>query len=346
MNGYRTESKSESPDPRGMIAEFVGLPARVRCAPYDVGLPSPEAETLLLTIPGLGEREVWIARSGGEAIGRIGASVSAHEPARGAVGFFEVASGHEQAAAPLLEAAERWLAARGVRQVYGPMCINTWFPYRYRTDTSDDRHFSWEPVNPPTYPELFESAGYTRDMSYHSDCLADIRALGAGMTRTFEKSPAAKYSYRPVRIEELRAEVPKLHEISLRSFHGNYLIEPIAIAVFEQLYVAQASKRRSVGCYFAVDAVDGEVGFIISFEDETGQFVIKSMAVVPEHQGKALSFGLVHHTVQAAIERGHEVAIAALMESGNRSEFGNKRSPVGWQHHYALYGKSLATRGS
>lgn len=344
MSGYRVESKSESADPRAVLAEFAIMPAKLRQEPYDLGMPSPEAEQLLLTIPGFGERELWLARKDGRVVGRIGASVSAHEPARGTVGFFEVAKGEEQAAQPLLEAAERWLAARGAMQVFGPMCINTWFPYRFRVDPVDDLLFSWEPVNPPTYPELFEKAGYERDMRYHSDCLADIRALGEGMNRTFEKSPAASYSYRPVRLEELRAEIPKLHELSVRSFRGNYLIEPIPLPLFEQLYVAQASKRKSVGCYFAVDASDGEVGFIISFEDEAGQFVIKSMAVVPEHQGKSLSFGLVHHTVQAALQRGHEIAIAALMESGNRSEFGNKRSPVGWQHHYALFRKKLGTR--
>lgn len=345
MSGYRVESKSESSDPRAILGEFVALPAKLRQAPYDLGLLAPEAETLLLTIQAFGPRELWLARKDGHVVGRVGATVSAHEPTRGAVGFFEVAAGHEQAAFPLLEAAERWLADHGARQVFGPMSINTWFPYRFRVDPSDDMLFSWEPVNPPVYPELFEKAGYARDMRYHSDCLSDIRSLGEGMRRTFDKSPAAKYSYRPVRIEDLRSEIPKLHELSIRSFQGNYLIEPIALPVFEQLYVAQASKRRSVGCFFVVDAVDGEVGYVISFEDEAGQFVIKSLAVVPEHQGKALSFGLVYHTVQAGIERGHDVAIAALMESGNRSEFGNKRSPVGWQHQYALLRKNLATGG-
>lgn len=344
MNGYRVQSRSESRDAGEMLGEFLALPARTRRAPFDLGLLSPDAERLLLLLPGFGERELWVARHGAAIVGRIGASVSVSRPDQGSIGFLELVDGHEDAAPVLIRAAETWLARRGVSLVIGPMCLNTWFPYRYRVDADDGLFFSWEPVNPPAYPQLIAAAGYEHDMGYHSELLADIGPLADSMDRKLESSPAADYSYRPVRLDDLGSEIPRLHDLSMRSFRDNYLFEPIALPVFEQLYVAQARKRDTIGSFYAVDPHDGEVGYIISFEDEAGQYVIKTLAVVPEHQGKALSFGLMHHTLRAALARCHTGVVGAMLQSGNRSEFAARRSGLGWQHRYALFRKSLATR--
>ena len=114
--------------------------------------------------------------------------------------------------------------------------------------------------------------------------------------------------------------------------------------MFEQLYVARGRKRESVACWFAVAGDGVEVCYLIAFEDEAGQYVIKTLAVVPEHQGKALSFGLMHHTLRAALARGHTGVVGAMLQSGNRSEFAVRRSGLGWQHHYSLLRKVLAAR--
>jgi GNAT superfamily N-acetyltransferase len=342
MSDYQLESKGASTDPLGLLQEFVSLPAQVRQPPHDIGLLSPDAETLLLVMPGLGERELWVARKAGSVVARIGASVSPVEPTRGSIGFLELKAGHEQAGALLITAAERWLALRGATRCYGPLCFNTWFPYRYRIDSSDALHFRWEPVHPPTYPELLRLAGYEQDATYHSKSMEDIPALCEGMRRKFEASEAIHYRYQPladgVRLE---GDIPELHEITTKSFHSNHMFEPIPLPVFEHLYVAQARRRGYPGACFAVAPDGSKAGFMISFVDEAGQFVLKSIAVVPEHQGRSVAFGLVYHSIQTAVAHGCNVAVSAMVQDGSRSEFAAKRSSTGWHHRYALFCKPL-----
>lgn len=77
-----------------------------------------------------GEAAVFTAHRDGRVVGRCSASIdrahlARHDDATGFFGFFDTLDDQE-VARELLEAAERWLAARGMKRMRGPMslCIN------------------------------------------------------------------------------------------------------------------------------------------------------------------------------------------------------------------------------
>ncbi len=341
MNPARIDTMSGA-DPKGFVTAFCEAPQTLRQDPYRTGLLSRDADALFLTLPLPAPREFWIARRGDRIVGRIGASVSATDASRGTVGFFEVDTRDDEAAAVLLTTAESWLRNNGVRTAHGPIHFNTWFPYRFRVGGTDDRVYSWEPVNPPAYPKMFQAAGFEEEQRYHSERMNDLASLRDKLEPAHRESLEAGYTYRAVDTGAgLDGEIPALYRLSVAGFARNHLFEPIPEPLFRMLYVTQARKRRALGCHFACHPKDGEIGFVIGFVDEAEQFVIKTLVVLPSHQGRGVSLALLHECYVTAVSAGFDSGVGALLQHGNRSEASSRRTTMAWQHTYALFRKSL-----
>ena len=342
MTALRVVARSETTDDATFVTRFGAMAHALRTEPYKIGLMSPDAESLFLIMPWPVAREFWIAERAGREVGRIGASVSATEPSRGAVGFFEVAPADTQAASALLDRAEAWLREQGVLNVYGPMRYNTWFPYRFRVGGTDDLSYSWEPVHPREHPEMFKAAGYEPDVIFYSEDMTNLEAAMAHYEPKHKASVEAGYTYRFIDTGAgLEGEIPSLYDVSVRGFADNYLFEPITEPMFRMLYVAQAAKRKSVGSMCVEHPEHGMVGFAVSFEDEAGQFIGKSVVVVPEHRGAGLSHGLVFRLFQFASEAGYPGTISAMRKGSNLIGKLVRQSSIGWRHDYALFKKTL-----
>jgi GNAT superfamily N-acetyltransferase len=343
MSQLRVTTFSETQSQQAFVDAFCEAAQRLRQDPYRVGLMPADADALFLMLPLPAPREFWLVERDGLTVGRIGASVSTTDPKRGTVGFFEVQPEDAAAASLLLSTAEAWLRNQGVQTVHGPVNINTWFPYRFRVGGTDNRNYSWEPVNPPSYPLFFEAAGFVQDQRYHSELMKDLNGIVRGFEKGYRKSLDAGYTYRPVDTGTgVEDEIPILYRISVDGFAENYLFDPIPESVFRMLYVAQARKRQLMGCYFVQHPDHGEVGFAICFVDEAHQFVCKSLVVLAAHQSQGLSLGLLYKSFGAALQVGNRGAVGALLQTGNRSEAASRLSSLGWQHEYALYRKSIA----
>jgi len=299
-------------------------------------------------------REFWIAEREGRAVGRAGASLSTRYRATGYLGFFEVDvgdPGREALAADLIDAACTWLRGRGVKKVYGPVDLATWFSYRFRVPTKDtagddaEPPFAWEPINPPEYVRWFVDAGFTDAEHYHSvgfrTADADLAELVAATRVVHDEAQGRGFTFRSLDPARLSVDALLLYTLSIDAFRDSFLFEPIPVEVFRALYTAAGwGKERFV--YFVLDPEVREVGFVLTFVDR-GYAVVKTIAIRPEFRRQRLSTALMHLVFRAMSARGLRQAISALVRAGNTSEF-LAMPHLGvraWQHDYALFETSL-----
>jgi hypothetical protein len=74
----------------------------------------------------------------------------------GFIGYFAAAPGAEAAVAAMLDAAERWLAERGMARVIAPFNGDAFHGFATQVDAFDEPPMFPLPWQPPYYPALFE----------------------------------------------------------------------------------------------------------------------------------------------------------------------------------------------
>jgi GNAT superfamily N-acetyltransferase len=350
----RSDLKRSGPDPevdrRIFDLKFARLPEQIRRDPYRVGLLPVELWLQFLHMPMPFEREFWVAEGSGTPVGRIGTNVSLSYPGTGYFGFFEVDVAHDHAesiARDLLEEAHKWMKQHGIRKIYGPICFNTWFPYRFRMDEQneafDDEKFTWEPVNPPQYVQYLVQNGFRVEEIYHSKAWAELDKVRHGTMSGYEKALAGGITFRGFDAEHLiEKEVPVLYELSMANFAENFLFEPIDLEAFRQLYVPIARKIDLSYCFFALEPQDQRpIGFVFAFEDR-GYLAIKTIALNKAFRGRGISNGMMHFLMNRALEGGIRHAIGAMAKGGAQSESYGRKTPLLWRHEYALFSKEVS----
>jgi GNAT superfamily N-acetyltransferase len=115
-----------------------------------------------------GEAELFVAMRDGEPVGRVSAQIDrgwdeTQGGGDGMFGFFETVD-DRAVAAPLLGAAEEWLAARGRRRLLGPMDFTTNDEVGILIEGYELRPMILQNWHPPFYRELLEGLGYGKAM--------------------------------------------------------------------------------------------------------------------------------------------------------------------------------------
>jgi GNAT superfamily N-acetyltransferase len=308
---------------------------------------SREKEASILTAFAGVLHELWISSEGGKPVARIAASLPlvASLPAR--VGFFEVDVRHprwKEHAAQLFCEAHKWLAGRGQSDVVGPMNFTTWFSYRLKTNVTTTEQKNWEPGNPPEYMTAFEDAGYTVKSRYVSLCHEDLKEIVEENRHVDESFRTAGFRVRAGDLSN-PAEVAKLYSITLAAFQRNAFFEPISLEIFAKVY-AEVNSKGNAPQFFGIaeDSSGRALGYVYGFVDGR-ECIGKTMAFLPEAQGKGLGLLLYEAVADFGLKHGCTRCVAALMseEVGSRrlDEKFTTTHPMAWVHEYALYGRSL-----
>ena len=345
---------SEAVDRKAFAEVFAELPGRVRREPYRAALPPAAHWKALLELPW--SREFWLVEQDGRVVGRAGASVSSSRAATGYLGFFDVdveSTERDAVAAMLLDCARAWLAARGVRRIYGPVDLATWFSYRFRvpidTTVAEDAEapFAWEPVNPPEYVRWFRTSGFAEAERYYSQGFAvehpALMGQVVSMSRpAHEQARSEGFAFRDFDAARPEADLAALHAMSVEAFRESFLFEPIPFEAFRALGASRSAQFQERLTHFVLDPDGREAGFIHAFVDR-GYVVIKTLAVRPAHRGRKLSTALLHLVLREAGARGVHQGISALVKRGGPSDpLGNRYEQVrGWRHEYALFTECL-----
>jgi predicted N-acetyltransferase YhbS len=221
----------------------------------------------------------------------------------------------------------------------------TWRRYRFVTRRGSEAPFFLEPDNPDEFPGFFEQAGFTPLARYFSNLDPD---LGWEVPEALQR----RLEERGIRIRQLdqqdfSGELERIHAISTASFSNNFLYSPISREGFLAMY---AKVQRAIQPELVLFAEYGSVpvGFVFAIGDllnpgpqkRPDTVIIKSLAVLPEWNGKGVGPLLMSEATANARRLGYRRGIHALMHEDNRSR-GLSGHHGDVMREYALYSRSL-----
>ena len=216
----------------------------------------------------------FLARRGGEPVGRIAACVNHqynqhHAPDRtGFFGFFECAD-DPAAAAALLDAASRWLRTRGMERMRGPMNFSTNDEFSspgVLVDGFDTPPTVMMSHNPRYYGRLMDAAGMEKSKDLVAYWIGpDIpERLRNAMERLSQR---AGVTIRSVRMKDLQAEVRRVQEVYNAAWSQNWGFVPMTEAEFNHM----AKEMKPVvdpDLVLLAEKADGEpIGFLLALPD-------------------------------------------------------------------------------
>lgn len=321
-------------------------------------VPQIRAEQIELVDPGKnpffghGRAQLFIARRGGRAVGRISAHIDelalamppeqGFGPGTGFFGYFDAED--EGVGRALLATAESWLAGQGMNRVLGPISLSIWEEPGLLVKGQDHPPMIMMGHHPAHYAGWIEAAGYTsakRLLTYDLDISKDFPPLVQRIVQSGHKN--ARINVRRVDKSRWDEEVAIILAILNDAWSDNWGFVP-----FTPEEVAYAGKKLRPIIKEELNMiaeVDGRpVAFMLTFPD-----VNDALAKI---RGKLFPFGWIHMLRWLRFPKGagmrvplmgvlkelHNSRLASqlafMMISAIRKEshevFGSTRGELGW----------------
>jgi GNAT superfamily N-acetyltransferase len=187
-----------------------------------------------------GEVELFLARRGGQVVGRIAAVKDPHYNEfqgtnDGFFGLFECINDAGVARA-LFDAAAQWLRARGFVKMLGPMNFSTNHEVGLLIEGFDRPPAIMTTYNPPYYGALLEANGFAKAMDLWSWELSSSAQPPEKVVRIAEKIRQREgVTVRPVNLNEFEKEVALIKGIYNAAWEKNWGFVPMTEHEFDHL---------------------------------------------------------------------------------------------------------------
>ena len=218
-----------------------------------------------------GDAALFLARKGGEIVGRIMASDdpnynALHSSNVGCFGLFESVNDPPVATA-LFERAAGWLRARGRSEIMGPIDYSTNYVCGLLV-----RGFEHPPMiltahNPPYYAELIEGGGFTKAMDLFAWWFADPARAEKRLRRLASALKNRQLAtIRPVNLKQIAQDSGVLRELYNEAWQNNWGYVPFTPAEFD--YMTKELKPIVIPDMTLIAEVEGQpAGFILCVPD-------------------------------------------------------------------------------
>jgi hypothetical protein len=219
----------------------------------------------------IGEAQYFLARRGGEPVGRISAHINRlHDeyqgPGTGFFGFYE-AIPDQEVATGLLEAAASWLRERGRSRVVGPLNFCIYDEMGLLVEGFDSMPVMFQTHNPPYYEEQLTDWGFRKAMDWHAYKITNRDVDLAAMERRLEEILAGQEvvvrNLLPGEIDRRAEEVFKLFN---EAWAPNWGHVPLTRRQFQDLFDQVKICLRPQLAHLVLDH-DRLVGFGIGLPD-------------------------------------------------------------------------------
>lgn len=235
-----------------------------------------------------GDAALFLARSGGEIVGRIMASEdpsynALHQTNTGCFGMFE-AIDDQNVANALFDAAADWLRRLGRNEIMGPIDYSTNYACGLLIDG-----FQFPPTvltghNPPYYGRLIEGGDFEKAMDLYAWRLDDpaiaasrLRRLATGWKKRSD------VTIRPAKLADMREEARRIREIYNQAWRSNWGFVPFTEKEFE--FMTRELKPVLMPEFVWLAEIEGNpVGFILCVPDIN--------AALGKINGRLTAFGL------------------------------------------------------
>jgi GNAT superfamily N-acetyltransferase len=217
------------------------------------------------------EAGFYLARRDGRAVGRIAAILDRNhnrfqEEDAGFFGFFECEQ-DQDAASALLDAAARWVSARGASCLRGPVNPSTNYECGMLLDAFDQAPMIMMSYNPPYYPELMDNAGMRKAKDLYAYLSTPSTVDGKKVQRVAERALAASgASVRPIDMKRFEVELERLWSVYNGAWRRNWGFVPMTREEFAAM--GKEMKQILVPDFVLVGEVEGRVvGFALALPD-------------------------------------------------------------------------------
>jgi GNAT superfamily N-acetyltransferase len=295
------------------------------------------------------ETVLFLLKDGNKLIGRCSAfidrlAVDYWGKPIGLFGSFECIK-DEKAAHMLLSAAREWLEERGMEAMRGPWSFASQ-EWGLEVEGGNLPPVILAPHNPTYYVDYLESFGLGKAM----DLLAYLADMGAGydiperyLTLTQRIQERYGVTVRPVRMDDLEADVMTIMDLSNKSISDNWGYYPVTMDEARAMTKDLAQIVNPEALLLAEDSEGNPIGFGLSLPDvnrllkglngrlfpfgwakmlfglkKLRQYRMWALGVVPEYQGKAIDTLLYKATYEALKDIQVRMEINYVLENNDR----------------------------
>jgi GNAT superfamily N-acetyltransferase len=236
-----------------------------------------------------GKSEFFLARRGGEIVGRIAASDDPkynelHGSSVGCFGMFESIDDQEVANA-LFEAASKWLRDLGRDEIMGPIDYSTNYLCGLLVDGFQHPPMLLTSHNPPYYSQLIEGWGFAKVMDFFAWWFAEPANAAARLRKlagALKKRPE-KVTLRQINLRDIAGEATKIRAIYNQAWEKNWGFVPFSEKEFA--YMTKEMKPLLLPDLVWLAEIGSEpVGFILCVPDIN--------AALKKINGRLTTFGL------------------------------------------------------